>query len=325
MRNSADSRISFGCSLDHFGDRSLLDLVLVQELLEHRRLENAEPDPQADADQDDRQRERNAPAPHGELVARPGAEAKHRQIRQEQSGRHAELRPRGDQPALAVGARPFHRQQHRPAPFAADADALQRPQHGENHRAPDADRVVGRHEGDEKSRDAHAQKRRDQGRLAADAVAVMAEDRGADRPRDEADEVGAEGEQRRRQRILVGEVELAEDEARGRAVEKEVVPLDRGADRRGDHGFAQLRAMFGIGQRPIRRGGHRHGIPPNQFPRSSGAGFSGPVSLTRGYCSRVPMAIDASAAAVFPPRYAGARCTYSPALLAAITVTGVSR
>jgi hypothetical protein len=34
-----------------------------------------------------------------------------------------------------------------------------------------------------------------------DAIAVMAEDRRADRPTDEADEIGAEGQQRRRKRV----------------------------------------------------------------------------------------------------------------------------
>ena len=69
--------------LDDFEDRGLLDLVAVQELLEHRRLQDAEANPQADADQDDRKRERNAPAPDHELVARPGAEGEDRQVRQE--------------------------------------------------------------------------------------------------------------------------------------------------------------------------------------------------------------------------------------------------
>ena len=114
---------------------------------------------------------------------------------------HAELRPGRDQAALAVGARPFHRQQHRAAPFAADADALQRPQDRQEHCAPDADRRVGRHKRDQEGRNAHAQQRRDQRRLAADAIAVMAEDRRADRPADEADEIGAEGQQRRRKRV----------------------------------------------------------------------------------------------------------------------------
>ncbi len=84
--------ISFGCFYD-FDNRRFLDLVGVQETLEHRSLENAEADPQADGDQNDRQRERNTPAPNEELVARQGAEGEYREVRQEQSGRHAELRP----------------------------------------------------------------------------------------------------------------------------------------------------------------------------------------------------------------------------------------
>ena len=150
-------------------------------------------------------------------------------------------------PALAVGARPLHRQQHRSAPFAADADALKHPQHRQDDRAPDADRRVGRHERDQEGRDAHAQQRGDQRRLAADAVTVVAEYRGADRAADEADEIGAEGGERRRQRILVGKVELAEDKPGGGAVEEKVVPLDRGTDGRCDDSLAQLRAVIGFG------------------------------------------------------------------------------
>ena len=75
----------------------------------------------------------------------------------------------------------------------------------------------------------------------------MAEYRGADGPAYEADEVGSEGEQRPGQRVMIGEVKLAEDEAGGGAVQKEVVPLDRGTDRRCNDGFAQLRAVFGFG------------------------------------------------------------------------------
>jgi hypothetical protein len=71
-----------------------------------------------------------------------------------------------------------------------------------------------------RSGEAHEQQRRDQRRLAADAVAVVAEDRSAHRPRDEAHEAG-DG-----------------------AVEKKIVPLDGDADGRGDDGAAQLRLMF---------------------------------------------------------------------------------
>jgi hypothetical protein len=79
--------------LDDFEDRRLLDAVGFEKLLKHRSLENAEADPQAHSDQNDRERERDTPAPDHELIAGPGAEYEHRHVRQEQAGRHAELRP----------------------------------------------------------------------------------------------------------------------------------------------------------------------------------------------------------------------------------------
>ena len=66
----------------------------------------------------------------------------------------------------------------------------------QQHRAPDADRRVGRHEADADGGDAHHHHRDDEQRLAADAIAVVAEDRRAHRPRDEADEIGRERQQR---------------------------------------------------------------------------------------------------------------------------------
>jgi len=142
-------------------------------------------------------------------------------------------------------SRPFHRQQHRAAPFATDADALDRPQHSQGDCAPDADLLVGWHEGDEKGCDAHKQKRRNERPLAADAVAVVAEYRGADRPARKADEIGAERCQSFGQRVLVGKIELAEDEAGRGAVDEEIVPLDGRADRRGDDGLTQLHTVVG--------------------------------------------------------------------------------
>jgi len=150
-----------------------------------------------------------------------------------------------------VGARPLHRQQHRSAPLATDADTLKHPQHRQDDRAPDADRGVGRHECDQEGRDTHAQKRGDQCRLAADAIAVVAEYRRTDRAPHEADEIGAEGRERRRQRIFVGEIELAEHQPGSGAIQEKVVPLDCGADGRCDHRLAQLRTVIGCGQRPM--------------------------------------------------------------------------
>jgi len=50
---------------------------------------------------------------------------------------------------------------------------------------------------------------------------------GGDRTREKADEIDAEGAERRGERVLVRKEQLAEDEAGHRAVEKKIVPLDR--------------------------------------------------------------------------------------------------
>ncbi len=75
-------------------------------------------------------------------------------------------------------------------------------------RAPDADPVVSRHKRDQERADAHAQQRGDERRLAADAIAVMAENRRTDRPPDEADEIGAEGKQCAGERFSLGKNSL---------------------------------------------------------------------------------------------------------------------
>ena len=54
------------------------------------------------------------------------------------------------------------------------------------------------------------------------------ENRGADRSGGKADEIGAEGGERRRKRFLVGEVKLAEDETGRGAIKEKVVPLRSG-------------------------------------------------------------------------------------------------
>ena len=253
--------ISFGCFLM----TPLLDLVVVDQRLEGRRLEDAEPDPQADPDEQDGEGKRYPPTPSGELIPGPRAERQYRKVREEQTARHAELRPRCDEAALVMVTRPFHCQQYRSAPLPTDADALDHAQKGQDHGAPNTDRLVGGNKGDQKGRDAHAQKRGDQGRLAPDAVAVMAEYRGADRAADKADEVGAERRERCGERIFVGEVELAEDQAGRGAVDEEIVPFDRGADRRGDHRLAQLRAVLRRGHCLV-SGGARHLTPPPAAP-----------------------------------------------------------
>jgi hypothetical protein len=94
----------------------------------------------------------------------------------------------------------------------------------------------------------HEQQRRDQGRFAADAVAVVAEDRRAHRPRHEAYGVDGKGLERSDPRVRIREEQLGEDQAGDGAVEKEIVPLDCGADGGGDHRAAQLHLVLGRGK-----------------------------------------------------------------------------
>ena len=135
---------------------------------------------------------------------------------------------------------PLHRHQHRAAPFTADADALDEAQDDEKERAPDADRLVSRDEADEERGDAHQQQRGDQRRLAADAVAVMAEDRCSDWPGDEPNRVDQKDIESRHGGIGLGEEQIRKNETGSGGIEKEVIPLDRRSDRARDNGSPEL-------------------------------------------------------------------------------------
>jgi hypothetical protein len=153
--------------------------------------------------------------------------------------------------------RPFDRQQHRAAPFAPDADALNEAEQRQQDRAPDADALVGRDECDEKRRDAHQQQRRDECGLAAEAIAVVTEDGGADRTGHEADRIHAKGLKRADVWIGLGKEQTGKDEPRHRAVEEEVVPLDRRSDGGRDDGASKLAWVIVVAIGDGRRAG-RH-------------------------------------------------------------------
>ena len=63
MRSRAERRISRGCRLITSTIGARLDAVVLDQLAEHRRLQDAEPDPQPDADQDDAEQERDRASP----------------------------------------------------------------------------------------------------------------------------------------------------------------------------------------------------------------------------------------------------------------------
>jgi hypothetical protein len=91
-------------ALEDLNHRCARNPLLGNDLLEDRRLEDAEPDPQTNPDHDDAQQERHAPAPAQELVARQFAERQDREVGEEKAGRSAELRPGRDEPMVFARA-----------------------------------------------------------------------------------------------------------------------------------------------------------------------------------------------------------------------------
>ena len=123
------------------------------------------------------------------------------QLRQQQPGRRAHLRPAAVE-AAPPSRRVLDRHQHRAAPLAAEAEALQQAQHHQQDRRPRSPMLA--YVGSRPIRnvaDAHDQQRQAQHRLAADLVAEVAEDDAAQRARDEADREGGERRQRADQRV----------------------------------------------------------------------------------------------------------------------------
>src|SRR6266581_1883977 len=112
----------------------------------------------------------------------------------------------------------------------ADTEPLADTQYQQQDRRPHADRVIGRQQADQERADPHDQQREDQHLLAPEAIAEVAEDDPRDRTRDEADQRRPEREHGADQRIERGEEQLVEDQRGEGVVEKEVIPLDGGAD-----------------------------------------------------------------------------------------------
>src|ERR1700722_6038011 len=76
-----------------------------------------------------------------------------------------------------------------PPPLAADAPPLDEADDGQDDGTPDADLVIGGDEADRRGGNPGYQQRGYERPLATDAVAIVAEDRGTDRPGDESHSV----------------------------------------------------------------------------------------------------------------------------------------
>src|SRR3954471_10649484 len=169
------------------------------------------------------------PAPGVELVLGQRVEEGERAGREQRAGRRADLRPGAVEAAALLGG-VLDRQERPAGPLAADGEALDRAEEDEEDRGEDPDVAVGRQHADRDGRGAHHEERDDEHRLAADAVAEVAEEGAAEGAEEESDAERGEGGERADGRVGVGEEEVAEDERGGRAVEEEVVPLDGGSD-----------------------------------------------------------------------------------------------
>lgn len=128
------------------------------------------------------------------------------------------------------------RHQDRAAPLAADSEALCHSQYHQQYRRPDPYVVIGRQTADQKSGYPHYRQRKNQHGFAANLVTKMAADYASDGPGRKPDCIGAKRGERAGQGVVIWKEEFVEDERAGRSVEKEVIPLDSGADeaRNGD-------------------------------------------------------------------------------------------
>ncbi|MCY1219483.1 hypothetical protein D9M72_314610 [compost metagenome] len=233
----------------HFHDRRARFGVRFLELLEHAGFTHVGADVEADADQQRRQQERHAPAPAQERFFRhlPGHQREYA-IGQQQPDWRRQLHQAAEDAAPLTFRVQLVDHDRRPAPLAAQGQALHHAQQHQQRRRQRARGGIGRQQADTEGGQAHHQQRDDQDRLAAHLVAEVAKDRRTQRPRHESHAVAGKGQQRRGQRIALREEQLGEDQRGGRSVDEVVVELKRGA---GQAGPGDTRDGLLLGRRAV--------------------------------------------------------------------------
>ncbi len=220
--------------------------------LRHRRLVDVPAQEHARDAQHQAEQEGNAPAPGGHHVGwhefgQHGSGARPQQAAEARA--HA---AHGAQHAAPSRRRALDQEDHGGRELAADRDALEDAQAGEDDRRRQAERGVARQQPDQEGRHHHRADRQGEGGLAAEAVADIAHDGAAQRPHHVADREHAERRQHLRHRIGLGKERRADRDGEI-AVDREVVPFQRVADHSGGDGAH--------GRRMRRTGtslGHRH-------------------------------------------------------------------
>ncbi len=244
---------------DRLEQRHLGALLACDKRAEGGRLGDRHPHVEADRDQHGAGEEGHAPGPGDEaLFAQAKEQQQEQAVGEQETDRRPELREHAEPGASAL-RRVLGREQRRSAPFAAKADPLTEAQQAEQPRRERAGRGVARQDADQRCRQAHGQHRRHQRRLAADAVAEMAKQHGADRAGEKSDAKGQEGVERLRLRRRLRKERLADHQRRGGSVDVKIIEFDRRADQARQHDApdAQLRR---------RRSGPcrlRHPFPPS--------------------------------------------------------------
>ncbi len=169
--------------------------------------------------------------------------------------RRPHLRGRGPEAAITAFAE-LAAEQHRPAPFAADADALREPQHHQQQ--------TGAITPASAYRLAAGRCRRWRRRPAAGSRPAPSCGRSRRRagrticrrsaPREIADRIGGERLQRAGAGIAVGKEQLPEQQGRGDIVDSEIIPFERGARQAGDERPQLAGRARSAGRSPDRNG-----------------------------------------------------------------------
>ena len=220
--------------------RRLAPLPLRLHLQEHRRFVELEPDVDRHHQQHEREQERDPPPPLLErlLGHRRPAEANHHQ-RHEEPQRRGGLDPAGVQPALLVGGVLRHVGRGA-AVLAAEGQPLRQAQQHQDRGRQHPDARVGRQHADRRGRQPHHHDGDEEGVLAADQIPDAPEHQRAERPDQESGRVGGEAGEQRRRRVPLGEEQRREERRQSR-VDVKVVPLEDGAERRGEDHLPRLR------------------------------------------------------------------------------------
>jgi hypothetical protein len=194
------------------------------------RLLDVAPDVVADDHHDGAHQEGDPPAPGHERRIRHEVRQRQEDGRGEDlPGLHA-LEGEAGEEAAPAERRALEDHGAGPGDLAGDREALDEAQDDEEHGGKNADVLVGGQEADGHGREAHQEQAREQHRLAAVGVAVVAEDEGPDRPGDVAHAIGRQRRHDGECGVALGEEELREDQrGRGR-VDEEIVELKRRAD-----------------------------------------------------------------------------------------------